>query len=247
MKEKDPVGEFLRKRGCPEHVVRGGLRGLAESWEEVVRSVEEGYSLGLDDYLNDMDGRQLLDETLAIAPRRDQKDLPQANPAGRCENADARQAGGQVPLGRRDGPAGGLDVKEELVVFLPADPGRGGSPGGDRRGLNGRASARSVSARQMPFHPAYTDGQNGPVPGSGSRRGESKAAPAPGPSRATPPVTRSSNFPSASPACFIDTAIQRSACSMATAMTFLYSRVDPQCAKHSKEASSAAIVSSERR
>jgi hypothetical protein len=96
MKEKDPVGEFLRNRGCPEHVVRGGLRGLTESWEEVVRSVEEGYSLGLDDYLNDMDGRQLIDEVLHIAPAGGKniflKRIRQADakmqwlvkPAGRC-------------------------------------------------------------------------------------------------------------------------------------------------------------------
>jgi hypothetical protein len=107
MQGKDPVGEFLRKRGCPEHVVRGGLRGLAESWEEVVRSVEEGYSLGLDDYLNDMDGRQLLDETLAVAPAKGKKNclkkIRQADakmktlvrPAARCLWGDetARQEG----------------------------------------------------------------------------------------------------------------------------------------------------------
>jgi len=104
---KDPVGEFLRKRGCPEHVVRGGLLGLAEKWEEVVRSVEDGYSLGLDDYLNDMDGRQLIEEALRIAPARDKetvlKRLRQADakmqwlviPAGRCLWGDetARQEG----------------------------------------------------------------------------------------------------------------------------------------------------------
>jgi hypothetical protein len=107
MKTKDPVGEFLRKRGCPEHVVRGGLLGLAENWEEVVRSVEDGYSLGLDDYLNDMDGRQLIEEALRIAPARDKetvlKRLRQADakmqwlvkPAGRCLWGDetARQEG----------------------------------------------------------------------------------------------------------------------------------------------------------
>jgi hypothetical protein len=107
MKVKDPVGEFLRKRGCPEHVVRGGLRGLTESWEEVVRSVEEGYSLGLDDYLNDMDGRQLIEEVLHIAPVGDKniflKRIRQADakmqwlvkPAGRCLWGDetARQEG----------------------------------------------------------------------------------------------------------------------------------------------------------
>jgi hypothetical protein len=107
MKEKDPVREFLRKRGCPEHVVRGGLRGLAENWEEVVRSVEEGYSLGLDDYLNDLDGRQLLDEALAVAAAQEKKTALQrvrradakmktlVRPAGKCLWGDetARQEG----------------------------------------------------------------------------------------------------------------------------------------------------------
>jgi len=107
MGEKDPVREFLRQRGCPEHVVRGGLRGLAESWEEVVRSIEEGYSLGLDDYLNDLDGRQLLEEALAVAPAQEKKNALQrvrradakmqtlVRPAGRCLWGDdtARQEG----------------------------------------------------------------------------------------------------------------------------------------------------------
>jgi hypothetical protein len=107
MQGKDPVGEFLRKRGCPEHVVRGGLQGLAENWEEVVRSVEDGYRLGLDDYLNDMDGRQLIEEALHIAHARDKetvlKRLRQADakmqwlvkPADRCLWGDetARQEG----------------------------------------------------------------------------------------------------------------------------------------------------------
>ena len=107
MKDQDPVGEFLRNRGCPEHVARGGLQGLVESWEEVVRSVEEGYSLGLDDYLNDMDVRQLLDETLAVVPaevkktclkrirQADAKMQTLVRPAGRCLWGDetARQEG----------------------------------------------------------------------------------------------------------------------------------------------------------
>ncbi|MGE5844563.1 MAG: hypothetical protein ACM32K_06650 [Syntrophaceae bacterium] len=95
MQGKDPVGEFLRKRGCPEHVVRGGLRGLAENWEEVVRSVEEGYSLGLDDYLNDLDGRQLLEEALAVAPAQDKKTALQ-----RVRRADAKMQTLVRPSGR---------------------------------------------------------------------------------------------------------------------------------------------------
>lgn len=107
MQGKDPVREFLRKRGCPEHIVRGGLWGLVENWEEVVRSVEEGYSLGLDDYLNDMDGRQLVEEALAAVPLQEKKSAltrvrkadaemrKRVRPAGRCLWGDetARQEG----------------------------------------------------------------------------------------------------------------------------------------------------------
>ena len=107
MKDKDPVGEFLKKRGCPEHVVQGGLQVLTERWEEVVRSVEEGYRLGLDDYLNDMDGRQLIEEGLRVATAKDKriflKRIRQADakmqwlvkPADRCLWSDetARQEG----------------------------------------------------------------------------------------------------------------------------------------------------------
>jgi hypothetical protein len=67
----DPVREYLRDHGCAQHVISGGLEGLIRAWEETVESVERGYELGLDDYLNDLDVRQLIEETLAVdeAPR----------------------------------------------------------------------------------------------------------------------------------------------------------------------------------
>jgi hypothetical protein len=58
--------KFLKAKGAADHVVRGGVAGLLENWEKVVAAVRQGYPLGLDDYLNDMDGRQLLEETLAV-------------------------------------------------------------------------------------------------------------------------------------------------------------------------------------
>jgi hypothetical protein len=61
------VRDFLVEKGCPLHVAERGLIGLVESWEKVVQSVENGYSLTLDDYLNDLDARQLLEEALAVA------------------------------------------------------------------------------------------------------------------------------------------------------------------------------------
>ena len=69
----DDVREFLREKGCPFPVAERGLAGLVESWEKVVKSVEAGYSLTLDDYLNDLDARQLLDDALEIAPLAEQQ------------------------------------------------------------------------------------------------------------------------------------------------------------------------------
>ncbi len=64
---KDPVRDFLRERGCSDHVIKGGLEGLVKSWEKTVRSVENGYALELYDYLNDLDARQLIFEVLPVA------------------------------------------------------------------------------------------------------------------------------------------------------------------------------------
>ena len=69
MSTEDPVRNFLRNRGCPGHVINGGLHGLAENWESTIQAVKKGYNFGLDDYLNDLDGRQLLEEALAVAPK----------------------------------------------------------------------------------------------------------------------------------------------------------------------------------
>ena len=85
MNADDPVRLFLVERGCPEDLVSGGLEGLVADWERVVKQVERGYPLGLDDYLNDLDGRQLIEEALEVAPP------PQrAGVLERVQEADAR-------------------------------------------------------------------------------------------------------------------------------------------------------------
>jgi hypothetical protein len=67
MTRKDPVRDFLKRRGCPAHVVEGGLEGLLEAWEKTASAVARGYGLGLDDYLNDVDGREILEAALRAA------------------------------------------------------------------------------------------------------------------------------------------------------------------------------------
>lgn len=94
MPKKDPVREFLMEHGSPAHVVDGGLEGLIAGWEKTVDEVVHGYALGLDDYLNDMDGRELLRAALALAPAAGLKRL-----RPRIQAADRR-------IKSRLGPAG---------------------------------------------------------------------------------------------------------------------------------------------
>ncbi|HEX4950970.1 MAG TPA: hypothetical protein VFZ34_30205, partial [Blastocatellia bacterium] len=80
----DPVREYLQERGCGEHLIAGGLAGLVASWEQIVESVAQGYPLGLDDYLNDMDLRQLLADVWPQASAAQQQEF-----ASRVAAADA--------------------------------------------------------------------------------------------------------------------------------------------------------------
>jgi hypothetical protein len=66
----DPeIQAYLRDNGYPEHLVRGGRAGLVHKWREFVQQVERGYSLGLEDYRNDLDVRAII----AIAGAEDEE------------------------------------------------------------------------------------------------------------------------------------------------------------------------------
>jgi hypothetical protein len=67
MSVMDPVRGFLKERGLPDDVVRAGLEGLVVEWERTAEDVSRGYARGIDDYLSDLDGRQLLEDALAVA------------------------------------------------------------------------------------------------------------------------------------------------------------------------------------
>ena len=95
MSPEDPVREFLEERGSPEHMVAAGLEGLVDYWEVIVGDIEEGYALGLDDYLNDMDARELLEGAMAAAPL-----AQRAAVAARVKAADQRLRDIVVPAGR---------------------------------------------------------------------------------------------------------------------------------------------------
>jgi hypothetical protein len=63
----DPVREYLKTRGCAAEVLERGLEGLVAEWELIAEGLEgQGYVLGLDDYLNDMDARDILEGALRV-------------------------------------------------------------------------------------------------------------------------------------------------------------------------------------
>ncbi len=118
------IKEFLRGRGCPEGVVSAGVEGLIEEWERVVGQVEAGYPLGLDDYLNDMDGRELIAAVTAAVARA----LTPAQKR-RLAAADERMRAAVLPLGRclwgeRLAAANGWDAERNWWYFSkPRKPG----------------------------------------------------------------------------------------------------------------------------
>ena len=75
MTRPDRVGQYLKRRGCPVTIVKGGLSGLIDHWEGVVEAVAEGYDLTLDDYLNDMDMRDILEGALEFASTDEQEEV----------------------------------------------------------------------------------------------------------------------------------------------------------------------------
>lgn len=68
MGANEAVKGYLEGRGCDFETVEGGLPGLVADWEGVVEDIsEEGYGFGLDDLLNDMDARDMLEGALQAA------------------------------------------------------------------------------------------------------------------------------------------------------------------------------------
>ena len=83
--ELDPVHTYLESRGCSPMVVRRGLGGLLEHWSSIVAAAERGRDASLDEWLNDMDLRDILAGAMAAAASRDRRTA-----AVRLDEADER-------------------------------------------------------------------------------------------------------------------------------------------------------------
>jgi hypothetical protein len=101
------VRPYLEGRGCADFIVAGGLSGLLEQWDRVATSIEQGYDGLLDEYLNDMDLRDILEDALEVASVDD--DAPVRQHVGL---ADARVRAATVPCG----PIWGREVAESEAM-----------------------------------------------------------------------------------------------------------------------------------
>jgi hypothetical protein len=72
------IRDYSLTRGYSTKVVDGGLAYLLSDWERTVQSIASGEPQYLDDYLNDMDARRIIEELLPLATpeERAQYDQP---------------------------------------------------------------------------------------------------------------------------------------------------------------------------
>jgi hypothetical protein len=74
---RDPIAEYLEKRGVSAGVRKKGLRGLVADWIGIARSAAH-YNLTLDDWVNDLDLRDIIAGALAFAPQNERHALHEA-------------------------------------------------------------------------------------------------------------------------------------------------------------------------
>jgi len=94
-RDASSLEDFLREEGAPNSVVQGGLEVLLAGWERTVIAVEAGYSGDYEDYLGDLDGRQLLAQALERVTREQAEVV-----VARLGALDARMRAATTPVAR---------------------------------------------------------------------------------------------------------------------------------------------------
>ncbi len=95
MRPEEAVRAFLRERGLADEILAEGAEGFVARWEQAARDAErERYPFGIEDWLNELDGRQVLHELQAAVPGALGEGL-----AARLDEADARVQAATVVAG----------------------------------------------------------------------------------------------------------------------------------------------------
>ena len=104
------VDRYLAERGVADHVRARGLRGIIDDWARIAASAER-YDLTLDDWINDLDLRDIIAGALTATSPSDQHRMRAA-----LARADERFRAATVECSR---PLGGAGVGESPQ---PSDP-----------------------------------------------------------------------------------------------------------------------------
>lgn len=120
---RDPVAEFFATRGVSEGVRRKGLRGLVANWLQIARSAAH-YNLTLDDWVNDLDLRDIIAGAMAVAPESERHALRDALERADEEFRAATLVSVQSPAHGATSRARAYDPVRQWWYFrYPAHPG----------------------------------------------------------------------------------------------------------------------------
>lgn len=89
----DPVRKYLKSRGVSDELIEGGLDGAVDRWDTISQTAKN-YDFTLDDWLNDMDLRDIIDGALKAAEKPERDAV-----SPRLKRADARLRKATVETG----------------------------------------------------------------------------------------------------------------------------------------------------
>jgi hypothetical protein len=115
--QHDRVGRYLAERGVSAAVQGRGLRGLVAKWDAIATGAER-YDLTLDDWLNDLDVRDIIAGAMAVAPEREHQAVRST-----LERADDRFRKATVESPRP--LAADAEPAQWWYLRYPAQPGAG--------------------------------------------------------------------------------------------------------------------------
>jgi len=124
------VSRYCEQRGFSSRVREGGFGYLLEGWKHTVVEVEDGYRSLFDEYLNDMDGRKIIDELATHASDEEWAEVEAMLPS-----LDARFHAATRPvevciLGEHNAAKHGYRMDRDWWYFrVPTNLGRVGDPG----------------------------------------------------------------------------------------------------------------------
>jgi hypothetical protein len=93
MQPSDAVARYMKSRGVSQELIEDGLEGAIDRWDAIARSAKD-YDFTLDDWLNDMDLRDIIEGSMKAADQAERDSV-----AKLLARADARMKKATVETG----------------------------------------------------------------------------------------------------------------------------------------------------